>query len=110
MKSERVDSQPTAAGLGQQNNTGCLLDSDIGKRVVAVVAKKFNAKEELCADVNFVADLGADSIDNVELLMALEEEFGIGIPAEASEKILTVGQAILYVNARTGDAVNQMPA
>ena len=73
------------------------LESDVGKRVVAVVSKKFNIKEEFNGNANFINDFGADSIDVVELIMELEEEFGIEIPAEESEKILTAELAILYI-------------
>ena len=74
-----------------------ILESDVGKRVVAVVSKKFNIKEGINASANFIDDFGADSIDVVELIMAFEEEFGIEIPSESSEKIHTVGDAILYI-------------
>ena len=53
--------------------------------------------EQVTDDANFVDDLGADSLDQVELVMALEEEFGIEIPDEDAEKITTVGEAIAYV-------------
>jgi acyl carrier protein len=71
---------------------------DIAKRVKKIIAEQLGVKEE---DVNesssFVDDLGADSLDTVELVMALEEEFGCEIPDEEAEKITTVGGAIKYV-------------
>lgn len=74
--------------------------SDIEQRVKKIVAEQLGANE---ADVknasSFVDDLGADSLDTVELVMALEEEFGCEIPDEDAEKITTVQQAIDYVNA-----------
>ncbi|HSI23767.1 MAG: acyl carrier protein [Methylophilaceae bacterium] len=73
--------------------------SDIEQRVKKIVAEQLGANE---ADVknasSFVDDLGADSLDTVELVMALEEEFGCEIPDEDAEKITTVQQAIDYVN------------
>jgi len=74
--------------------------SDIEQRVKKIVAEQLGANE---ADVklasSFVNDLGADSLDTVELVMALEEEFECEIPDEEAEKITTVQQAIDYVNA-----------
>ena len=73
--------------------------SDIEQRVKKIVAEQLGANE---ADVknasSFVDDLGSDSLDTVELVMALEEEFGCEIPDEDAEKITTVQQAIDYVN------------
>ncbi|MBD3264796.1 MAG: acyl carrier protein [Candidatus Omnitrophica bacterium] len=54
-------------------------------------------KEEIKPESSFIDDLGADSLDTVEVVMALEEEFGIEIPDEDAEKITTVGQAIEYI-------------
>ncbi|GAB7562906.1 acyl carrier protein [Methylobacillus methanolivorans] len=74
--------------------------SDIEQRVKKIVSEQLGANE---ADVknasSFVDDLGADSLDTVELVMALEEEFDCEIPDEEAEKITTVQQAIDYVNA-----------
>ncbi|GBG13037.1 acyl carrier protein [Novimethylophilus kurashikiensis] len=74
--------------------------SDIEQRVKKIVTEQLGANE---ADVkntsSFVDDLGADSLDTVELVMALEEEFDCEIPDEEAEKITTVQQAIDYVNA-----------
>lgn len=74
--------------------------SDIELRVKKIVTEQLGANE---ADVkntsSFVDDLGADSLDTVELVMALEEEFDCEIPDEEAEKITTVQQAIDYVNA-----------
>ncbi len=57
--------------------------------------------EEVTNDASFINDLGADSLDTVELVMALEEEFDIEIPDEEAEKLQTVGQAIDYIKAHT---------
>lgn len=58
--------------------------------------------EALKADANFINDLGADSLDNVEIVLALEETFKISIPDDQAENILTVGQAVKYVTHRLG--------
>ncbi|MDD5131913.1 MAG: acyl carrier protein [bacterium] len=57
--------------------------------------------EEVTNDASFINDLGADSLDTVELVMALEEEFDIEIPDEEAEKLQSVGQAIDYIKAHT---------
>jgi len=71
--------------------------SDIEARVKKIVADNLGAEEsQVTNEKAFIADLGADSLDIVELVMALEDEFGIEIPDEESEKIMTVQQAIDY--------------
>ncbi len=59
-------------------------------------------KEEVTDSAKFVDDLGADSLDTVELVMALEEEFGIEIPDEDAEKLTTVGDALRYIEEKAG--------
>ena len=59
-------------------------------------------KEEVTDNAKFVDDLGADSLDTVELVMALEEEFGIEIPDEEAEKLVTVGDARRYIEEKAG--------
>lgn len=59
-------------------------------------------KEEVIDNAKFVDDLGADSLDTVELVMALEEEFGVEIPDEEAEKLLTVGDALRYIEEKAG--------
>jgi acyl carrier protein len=74
--------------------------SNIEQRVKKIVAEQLGVNEsEVKNESSFVNDLGADSLDTVELVMALEEEFECEIPDEAAEKITTVQQAIDYVNA-----------
>ena len=74
--------------------------SDIDARVKKIVVEQLGAKEdEVSNSSSFVDDLGADSLDTVELVMALEEEFECEIPDEEAEKITTVQQAIDYVTA-----------
>jgi acyl carrier protein len=75
--------------------------STVETQVKAIVAEQLGVKlEQVTNSASFVDDLGADSLDTVELVMALEEEFETEIPDEDAEKITTVQQAIDYVNAR----------
>ena len=74
--------------------------SNIEERVKKIVAEQLGVKEEeVTLEKSFVDDLGADSLDTVELVMALEEEFETEIPDEQAEKITTVQEAIDYINA-----------
>lgn len=67
-------------------------------RVVEIVAEQLGAeKDKINKDTHFVNDLSADSLDVVELVMELEEEFDINIPDDAAEKIQTIGQAVDYI-------------
>ena len=79
--------------------------SSIEQQVKSIVAEQLGVKEdEVTNDASFVDDLGADSLDTVELVMALEEEFETEIPDEEAEKITTVQQAIDFVNARQSES------
>jgi len=71
--------------------------SNVEDRVKKIVAEQLGVKEDIANDASFVDDLGADSLDTVELVMALEEEFECEIPDDEAEKITTVQQAIDYV-------------
>jgi acyl carrier protein len=74
--------------------------SDIEQRVKKIVAEQLGANEaDVKLESSFVDDLGADSLDTVELVMALEEAFECEIPDEEAEKITTVQQAVDYVNS-----------
>ena len=74
--------------------------SNIAERVRKIVVEQLGVKEEeLRNDASFVDDLGADSLDTFELVMALEEEFETEIPDEKSEKITTIQEAIDYIEA-----------
>ena len=76
--------------------------ASIEDRVKKIVIEQLGVKEdEVTSDASFVDDLGADSLDTVELVMALEEEFGTEIPDEEAEKITTIQQAIDYIQAHT---------
>ncbi len=72
--------------------------SNVEERVKKIVAEQLGVKEDIANDASFVDDLGADSLDTVELVMALEEEFECEIPDEEAEKITTVQLAIDYIN------------
>lgn len=75
------------------------MSSSVEERVKKIVVEQLGVKEEeVVNSASFVEDLGADSLDTVELVMALEEEFDTEIPDEEAEKIQTVQQAIDYVN------------
>ena len=79
--------------------------SSIDERVKKIVVEQLGVKEEeVTMKASFVEDLGADSLDTVELVMALEEEFECEIPDEQAEKITTVQQAVDYVNAHVDQA------
>ncbi len=74
--------------------------SSIEERVKKIVVEQLGVEEDqVTADASFVDDLGADSLDTVELVMALEEEFDCEIPDDEAEKIATLAQATAYVEA-----------
>ena len=73
----------------------------VDERVNKIIAEQLGVEEEeVTLEAHFVEDLGADSLDTVELVMALEEEFEIEIPDEDAEKILTVGKALDYIKEK----------
>ncbi len=77
------------------------MSDEIAQKVIKIVADQLNVDEsEVTPDASFVDDLGADSLDTVELVMAFEEEFGIEIPDEDAEKIQTVQNAIDYIASK----------
>ena len=74
--------------------------SEIASRVKAIIVDKLGVEEsELTNEASFTNDLGADSLDTVELIMEFEKEFGISIPDDQAEKITTVGDAVSYIEA-----------
>jgi len=76
-------------------------EQPIEQRVADIIAEQLGvSKEEVVPEASFIDDLGADSLDTVELVMAMEEEFDIEIPDDDAEKIQTIGDAVAYVRAR----------
>ena len=77
--------------------------SDVADRVKKIVVEHLGVDEaKVAEDASFIDDLGADSLDIVELVMAFEEEFGVEIPDDAAEKITTVGDATKYIEEHKG--------
>lgn len=75
-----------------------MADSEIAKRVQDIIVDKLGVEaSEVTPEASFANDLGADSLDTVELIMEFEKEFGISIPDDQAEKISTVGDAISYI-------------
>ena len=73
--------------------------SDTAERVKKIVVEHLNVDADKVTDnASFIEDLGADSLDTVELVMAFDEEFGIEIPDDAAESIVTVGDAVKYID------------
>ena len=74
------------------------------EKVKEIIAEQLGVKkEEVTDNAKFIDDLGADSLDTVELVMALEEEFGVEIPDEDAEKMVTVGEAIKYIEQKASN-------
>ena len=72
------------------------------ERVIDIVSEQLGVdKDKITPETSFVTDLGADSLDTVELVMELEEEFDINIPDDAAEKIQTVGQAVEFIESNS---------
>lgn len=75
----------------------------VEQKVKEIVVQQLGVnEEEVTEEASFIEDLGADSLDQVELVMAFEEEFNIEIPDEDAEKITTVGQAVEYISGKAG--------
>ena len=95
-----ADSPGTLRGFGLRFNHSrrTAQVASVAERVTDIVAEQLGVdKEKITLETSFVNDLGADSLDTVELVMELEEEFDINIPDDAAEKIQTVGQAIKFI-------------
>lgn len=79
------------------------MSENIEARVKKIVAEHLDVEEaKVNSDASFIDDLGADSLDTVELVMAFEEEFGVEIPDDAAETILTVGDAVRFLEKSSG--------
>ncbi|MGE0553810.1 MAG: acyl carrier protein [Gemmatimonadales bacterium] len=77
--------------------------SDMVEKVKDIIAEELGVeREKLTAEASFMEDLGADSLDTVELVMAFEKEFDIDIPDEEAEKLRTVGDALKYLEEKLG--------
>ncbi|MCG8450221.1 MAG: acyl carrier protein [Pirellulales bacterium] len=75
------------------------------ERVTNIVSEQLGVdKDKISAETSFVNDLGADSLDTVELVMELEEEFDVNIPDDAAEKIQTVGQAVEFIDQNANNS------
>lgn len=84
-------------------NKRIMADSEIAKRVQAIIVDKLGVEEaEVTPEASFANDLGADSLDTVEMIMEFEKEFGISIPDDKAETITTVGEAIAYIEEAAG--------
>ena len=93
---------PRAGPRGHNQGVENLM-SDILERVRKIVIEHLDADpEKVTEKASFIDDLGADSLDNVELVMAFEEEFDIEIPDDAAEHIQTVGDAVKFLSERSG--------
>ena len=76
--------------------------SDVAERVKKIVVEHLGVEADKAVDgANFIEDLGADSLNTVELVMAFEEEFGVEIPDDAAETIVTVGDAVKFLSAKS---------
>jgi acyl carrier protein len=81
-----------------------MMAENIEAKVKEIIVNELGVEpEKVTEDASFVEDLGADSLDTVELVMAFEEEFGLEIPDEDAEKLQTVGDAIRYLKEHKGD-------
>ncbi len=77
--------------------------ADMSEKVKDIIEKELGVeREKLAPDASFIEDLGADSLDIVELVMEFEKEFNIDIPDEDSEKLRTVGDALAYLSSKVG--------
>ncbi len=78
--------------------------NEVAERIIEIVAEKMDKpKAEITPEKSFVNDLGADSLDTVELMMDIEDEFDLSIPEEEAQKIVTIGDAIKYVQEHAGN-------
>jgi acyl carrier protein len=101
---EPATGRPDRAELNQlaARNRGIERMSDVAERVKKIVVEHLGVDEvKVTENASFIDDLGADSLDTVELVMAFEEEFGCEIPDDAAEKIVTVKDAVSFIEAHS---------
>jgi len=85
----------------QQNNQYAMSASSIEEKVKNIIVEQLGVTaDQVTLQASFIEDLGADSLDTVELVMAFEEEFGVEVPDEDAEKLLTVGDVVKYIEDR----------
>jgi len=98
---EQVLANPSNDGKKGTRRKGFM--ADIEAKVKGIICEQLNvAEEDVVSEASFVDDLGADSLDQVELIMAMEEEFDLSIPDEDAEKIATVQDVIDYIKKAKG--------
>lgn len=91
-------------GYPQNSPTYGFMAEDIESKVKDIIVEQLSVNEEqVTPEAKFIEDLGADSLDTVELVMAFEEEFGIEVPDDEAEKLQTVGDVLNYVKQRQTD-------
>ncbi len=87
-------------GIDTNRLENIMADDSIVEEVKAIIAEQLAVNvDQVKPESSFVEDLGADSLDNVELIMALEEKFGLEVPDEVAEKLRTVGEVIEYIKS-----------
>src|SRR6202166_365857 len=106
MTAEPANGRPERADLSlstdHESNRGTKPMSDVAERVKKIVVEHLGVEEgKVTENASFIDDLGADSLDTVELVMAFEEEFGCEIPDDAAEKIITVKDAVSFIEAHS---------
>ena len=80
-----------------------MADASVEEKVKNIIVDQLGVNEDqVVPEAKFIEDLGADSLDTVELVMAFEEEFGIEVPDEEAEKLVIVGDVVAYINANQG--------
>jgi len=78
-----------------------MAEKSIEEKVKDIIVEQLGVKEQVTPQASFIEDLGADSLDIVELVMAFEEEFGVEVPDEDAEKLQTVGDVIKYIEEKS---------